>query len=863
MTEQQPKFAEAKSEREFCEIPFEVISQSTSKLRAVPMTTGLCVPKGAIFDHGEWVVEGLGGAHFPAQTEILNRWSDGSVRWLLVHFVAGRILPGRTSCALVKYKQPHSAGSTSIRWVQGAAVIQVRDTAAESSVESAINVVPEFLDADGQRQPLKIVDVREESNGFVRSVSVLEAVVPSLPFVELQLRIEAWPNAGHFKVETRIRNTRRAQHKDGLWDLGDSGSLHFGGLHLHVTSPEISNANLQWKAESELPVRDCSSEDGVRIVQIGSGSAEWASTNHVDANGESTVANRGYQADSDAGTLRGYRSEPVVSLRSDNRFLNVTVPEFWKQFPGSIDANQTEVNVGLFPMQTGRTFELQGGEQKTQAVWISTRPADENLSQLAWTDQQPRMVQSTNWIRQCGVISWLPETIKDTKIEDYLREATTGCRSITARRERIDEYGWRNFGDLHADHEQTHFDGESTIISHYNNQFDLVFGGIINLLLSGDSRWFDLFDPLARHVMDIDIYHTTEDRLAFNGGLFWHTDHYVDAHTSTHRTYSAKNAKGKDYGGGLSCEHNYTTGLLFYHYLTGNVEAKDTVVSLADWVINLDDGSGTVFGLLDSGDTGLASSTVYEEFQGPGRGVGNSINALVDAWTLTNDDRYIVKAEQLIRRSVHPQQDCDELDLINAEIYWSYSVCITAIGRYLAAKLEANQRDENYEYARQSLVNYGQWMATAERPTLSEPEKLIYVTEAWAVQDFRKANALRIAASCTDDPEVEVQMRQKADEINDAAWKYLYEFDDKHLTARCLSILMTEGIRDVFHRTERAEYVPPANVTLPETEWTMFVPQKFRVKQMLKKPLQLVAAVPGLLSPTKWLRTMKALRRQL
>ena len=42
---------------------------------------------------------------------------------------------------------------------------------------------------------------------------------------------------------------------------------------------------------------------------------------------------------------------------------------------------------------------------------------------------------------------------------------------------------------------------------------------------------------LAVHVRDIDVYHTDEDKSAYNHGLFWHTVHYVDAGTSTHRSY--------------------------------------------------------------------------------------------------------------------------------------------------------------------------------------------------------------------------------------------------------------------------------------------------------------------------------------
>src|SRR5690606_17587101 len=118
---------------------------------------------------------------------------------------------------------------------------------------------------------------------------------------------------------------------------------------------------------------------------------------------------------------------------------------------------------------------------------------------------------------------------------------------------------------------------------------------------SGDVRWFHLLDDLAKHVIDIDIYHTQEDRRAFNGGMFWHTEHYTQAATATHRAYSKATLAWKSRhlcGGGPSSEHNYTSGLLGYYYLTGDRAARDAVIGLADWVITLDDGSKGLLGLL-------------------------------------------------------------------------------------------------------------------------------------------------------------------------------------------------------------------------------------------------------------------------
>src|SRR5208282_1426603 len=148
------------------------------------------------------------------------------------------------------------------------------------------------------------------------------------------------------------------------------------------------------------------------------------------------------------------------------------------------------------------------------------------------------------------------------------------------------------------------------------------------------------------HVMDIDRYHTTKDKAAYNGGLFWFTDHYLSAETCTHRTYSRLNRPtgNQDYGGGPSSNHNFTSGLALYYLLTGDPEALAAVIGLADWVVAMDDGRKNILGLLDGGPTGLASCTADLDYHGPGRGAGNSINVLVDAWHLTGRPDYLAKA---------------------------------------------------------------------------------------------------------------------------------------------------------------------------------------------------------------------------
>src|SRR5690554_8097843 len=100
-------------------------------------------------------------------------------------------------------------------------------------------------------------------------------------------------------------------------------------------------------------------------------------------------------------------------------------------------------------------------------------------------------------------------------------------------------------------------------------------------------------DDLARHVVDNDIYHTNEDRAGYNNGLFWHTDHYLDAHTSTHRTFSRHNDTSStpgQTGGGPGAEHCYSTGHLYHYWITGNHDSKATVIGLARWMQNTHEG---------------------------------------------------------------------------------------------------------------------------------------------------------------------------------------------------------------------------------------------------------------------------------
>jgi hypothetical protein len=345
---------------------------------------------------------------------------------------------------------------------------------------------------------------------------------------------------------------------------------------------------------------------------------------------------------------------------------------------------------------------------------------------------------------------------------------------------------------------------------------------------TGDQRWWRLMTELAVHVTDIDIYHTDLDKAAFSNGLFWHTFHYVSAGKSSHRSYPRRDGVC---GGGPANEHNYAAGLRLHWLFTGDRLSREAAIGLATWVINMDDGRKNILRWLTPSYTGLASATQSPDYHGPGRGAGHSIMALLDGHRLTGERPYLEKAEQLIRRCVHPADDIDALELLDAERRWSYTVFLQAVGKFLDYKLELGETDVSYAYGRAALLHYARWMAQHERPYLHHREGLEYPTETWPAQDVRKSDVFSFAARLAEPAERD-RFSERARFFFDYSMTALLE-EKTRTFARPVVLLLSNGFMQLSRRTEldrvKAAGVPAAEFGSPER----FVPQKAIAKRRL------------------------------
>lgn len=764
------------------------------------------------------------GRSKPLQTFPLALWPDGSIKWLLVDFFVD--LPGNTqrTYTLVRHPEPPPSAFPVVichqsveSWIveTGTAEFMVNTRILKPFDQVSIGVNSHhrtkaiessqlcLLDDQGRNLDARIETLVLETCGAVRCTVVacgtmIDAAEKTLGF---EARLHFYQGTAQTTIEFRLHNPQAARHFGGLWDLGDPGSFFFKECGFRFTLPR-QPMHFSWQMESGDPWYELGPGENWTVYQESSGGDHWNSPNHRNHQGKVPLTFRGYKVLDDQGEVtHGDRAEPVLVCQMDSgAVLSTYISNFWQKFPKSITGGGQELVIGLFPGAFPDLHELQGGEQATNHIWLDCA-ADPKTA--AFGNAMVTVQADEACLIRSAVFKDFSWSKEDTPFSELLREGLEGTRGFYAKREMIDEYGWRHFGELYADHESAQSPDIPFFISHYNNQYDPLYGMYRQYLTSGDERWRQLAADLAAHVADIDINHTNRDREEYNHGLFWHTDHYLDAGTATHRMASREHLLKKNpafCGGGPGAEHCYTSGLAVHYLLTGDPRFKELVLQLADWCYLSLRGPQTILAALlrtVKGTKALARQkgkpTLWHRFPLT-RGTGNCIKACLDALDVSGDRRYLDRAASLVRQTIHPLDPLEERNLLNAEVAWSYTVFLVAVGCFLAKKAEWDEMDDDYGHARASLLHYAAWMARHEYPYLDNAAILEFPEVTWAGQDLRKSVIFFYAAKSCDNRRERKTYLDKCHFFLDAATKEFEQSEARFYTRPLALVLQNSWV---------------------------------------------------------------------
>ncbi|MFM7199481.1 MAG: hypothetical protein ACKO6N_01720 [Myxococcota bacterium] len=427
------------------------------------------------------------------------------------------------------------------------------------------------------------------------------ALLHSLRRWPLQLRLVLRSVAGSdtLQLSLSVLNRQPAGHPGNVWELGASGAQLFRSLSWHAVSQSAEKLLL-----SPEPGLLHQGLERLELVQSTASPEQRGEVRHRDARGQLPPF-LGYRLWQDALQLSGAQAEPVAALEQDNTRYVLVPDSFWQYFPKGLRISHTQgLTLELLPPfgdPVPILHELQGGEQLTYRWWQAVEPSHTPFEPDPWREPSPELpfqLSPRYWAESNA--GFLPDTPLEQDvqrgIEGTLRSAfiPTGAnprtfQSVAMRHEAV---GWRDVGELQADHEtrcgQQAYD-DPTFISNYNNQYDPAWGAWRQCGRRSHLESCALALRMSRHLADIDVYHTEGDRAVYNGGQFWHTTHDTSAGLSSHRSYprlSDSSRCTRFTSGGPGLGQLYLEGLVQAWLWSGEQSLHHAAETLGQFMLN-------------------------------------------------------------------------------------------------------------------------------------------------------------------------------------------------------------------------------------------------------------------------------------
>ncbi len=179
-------------------------------------------------------------------------------------------------------------------------------------------------------------------------------------------------------------------------------------------------------------------------------------------------------------------------------------------------------------------------------------------------------------------------------------------------------YGMMNWGDFPDSNYTAQGRGGGKLVW-TNNEYDYPHSMFLMYARTGIRRFLDYATVAACHWMDVDVCHYSEDPLRM-GGQWEHTN----GHTGS-------SAEGKGPGGVMVCSHEWVEGLLDYWHFSGDRRALDTAIGIGENVLRL-----------------LETPMYQKPGEATARETGWALRSLTALYLETREDRWLAKSKDII-----------------------------------------------------------------------------------------------------------------------------------------------------------------------------------------------------------------------
>ncbi len=582
-------------------ITFTVAEPTGVARQQWPTTSGVPFARGLLLKSELTAVFTDEGRELPLQTEVLSRWPDGSVRWLLLDFSID-LQPNQKRTLTLRYgdavrRTPIAKG---VKVVTGEAAIVVDTGPMQASLSRKsfrlLDDVRLDRNGDGRFSDDERV-TRGESAGIALRTPDGETFTADLTAAEATVEQDG-PLRACVRLEGRHTSQRGAMFRYVVRLHAFRGQPH---LKLHYTFINDYQPKLMAHVDSLALIFQL--RDAERVTYLTDGKTATAGRLHQ-------IDDLSYEID---GRSVGKRGCGWIAQGNEHSGMAVGVREFWQNWPKGLAQQPGELRVEICPdFSKGRydgkslqeecrayyylrdgVYSFKIGVSRTHELWATffqSAPDAARLTAFFDATEQPLLAQcSPEYVGATEAMGRFPAA-DPRRFGGYDQWMNAFFDSHLADRERVRESGMLNYGDWY----NTAWD------SWGNLEYDTARIWFQQYLRAGDRRYFDRAEQAARHYVDVDVVHAVNPLVrAYPGsidlrpGQIWahsvgHTGGYYARYVNEkYENEAALKQKGSPQVGFWDHGHVWIGGVFDHYLLTGDRRSRDVGMLASDTMAEL------------------------------------------------------------------------------------------------------------------------------------------------------------------------------------------------------------------------------------------------------------------------------------
>jgi len=558
-----------------------------------PCTAAVPLEKGLLKDEKEITILTTGGAPVPVQSSVTSRWEDGSVRWLLVRFLAD--LPGNAGAKF----------------------------ALELSGEKAVCEDPVTVQEDEDEivvgsSALSFALQKTGEKGMFRWLKSAGQLYTAEQFVgpclldddgnEYHMTIERWKVLENGPVQAKIKGIGKNLSESGsLFDCELELTVFAGKPWMDVAYRFIScEKDLVHIARLYLAIRpEIGAEDKLRTCVANS---NYKTEFEISEDGASLHR----LLDGKYMLFKAYEHIPEVFFGTMFADWNgprggvcATVYQAQQNFPKAVASSRNGLEIDLVPAGAEEII-VQPGMARQQRVQLHFHTAEEPMSEL---DSRSLIYQMPDRPMLAPQVYQQAKVFPDTLFVEKKRPEIE-LHLIGRADHRAKGFGMLNWGDAPDMGYTSQGRGKGNVVW-TNNEYDFPHGAAMLYVRTGTRRFLDYMLVGARHWMDVDVCHYSEDPLR-QGGQVMHINGHV-------------------IGGKIICSHQWVEGLLDYYHFTGDKTAYETAIGIGENVLRL-----------------LATPEFQKSGETSARETGWALRTMVALYQETGEQRWLEKCDWIV-----------------------------------------------------------------------------------------------------------------------------------------------------------------------------------------------------------------------